>query len=151
MTHAAGTILFQVPSGNCASKSVIVPTSVRAIHRVTEVAASDEQHCYNCQLRFWLDRSVATLTAWQYCCCHCLCHLSSVAMPVAVAACMQHAAAAAAVVCIALPEMLLLLFLTAHMLLLFAATATANLTMLVVQICGKVGQRSLSEVDLQRV
>ena len=70
-------------------------------------------------------------------------------MLVAVAAYMQHAAAA--VVCIALPEMLLLLFLTAHLLLLFAAAATANLTMLVVQICGKVGQRSLSEIDLQRV
>ena len=68
-------------------------------------------------------------------------------MFVAVAVYMQHAAAA--VVHIALPEMLLLLFLIPHLLLLFAAAATANFTMLVLQICGRVCQRSLSEADLQ--
>jgi len=45
MTHPAGTILFPVPSGNLASKSAIVPTSVKAINRVmTEVAAWAEAH-----------------------------------------------------------------------------------------------------------
>ena len=64
MTHPAGTILFSVPSGNCASKSAIVATSVKAINRVTiEVAVLDKQHCYNCQLCFWLDRLVTTLIA----------------------------------------------------------------------------------------